>query len=126
MFRHLSSDIIKNDTIIILESFYSVNGNYSVTIYGSNNKHIERYVTQRSIKKGKIHIDSLVLYPNIPDKILEMVQRGDLGEIKKRGDATTITPAATLIINIGVKNIESGRFDFSTLITQDFSTYKDK
>lgn len=121
MFENLSPSIVNNDSIILIESFYNVNGHYSYRIYESNNRQTKRYVAQRSIRNKKIQIDSLVLYPNVPDKILNMVRQGKLDEIKRRGDATTLTPAATLIINIGVKNKEKKKFDFTTLITQEFS-----
>lgn len=97
MIESLSHDIVDNDSIVFIEYFTSVNGNYSVTIYQSNKKRTERYVAKRSIKKVKMYIDSLMLYPNIPDKILDMIRRGNLDEIKKRGDATILPPAATLM-----------------------------
>lgn len=125
LYESLSPAIMQNDTIIFLERFESSLGNYWCTIYESNNKQTRQYVAQKSIRNGIVHIDSLTI-SKVPDKILKMVQRGDLDEVKKRGNATTITPAATLIINIGVKNIKKKKFNFSTLITQEFSTYEDK
>ena len=121
MIETLSPEIIENDTIILMEYFTNVNGNYSCTIYESKNRLTNRYIAQRSMKKNRIYVDSLVSL-NIPDKILGMVLAGDLDEIKIRGDEITITPAATLIINIGVKNKEKKKFDFITLVTQEFST----
>jgi hypothetical protein len=122
MFKSLSPDIMNNDTIILLEYFTSVNGNYVYTIYESNNKSIKKYVAQKSIRDRGVYVDSLKA-SNIPDKILNMVRMGKLDEVKRRGDATTLTPAATLIINVGVKNKKKEKFDFTTLITQSFSTY---
>lgn len=120
MFENLSPSIVNNDTIILLEYFTSVNGNYSCTLYESNTRQAKKYVAQKSIKNRRVYVDSLRVL-NIPDKMLKMVQLGELDEIKRRGNATTLTPAATLIINIGVKNKEKKKFDFRTLVTQSFS-----
>lgn len=125
MLEKLSPDILKNDTIIIIEGFYGFNGHYFVSIHESNNNKNRYYIAKSSIKEGKVHVDSLMLYPNAPNKVLDMVKKGELDEIKKRGDTTTLTPAATLIINIGVNNKETDKFDFTTLITRAFSTYED-
>lgn len=127
IFNKLSSNnnLLKNDTIIFLEYFFDGTGGYHCTIYESKNRIINRYSTQKSIKNKAIHIDSLVV-SKVPDKIFRMVLDGQLDEIEQRGDATTLTPAATLIINIGVKDKEKNKFSFKTLITQEFSTYEKK
>lgn len=121
LYKSLAEDILKNDTIIFLEYFTSSNLNYSYTFYESNTRQAKKYVAQKSVKNGRVHIDSLRM-SNIPDKILKMVQMGKLNEIKRRGDATTLTPAATLIINIAVKDKEKEKYNFTTLVTQEFST----
>jgi hypothetical protein len=121
MIKNLSPEIVKNDTIILLEYFTGVNGNYSYTLYESTTRQVKRYVAQKSIRNRKVYVDSLRI-SNIPDKILKMARMGKLDEIKQRGDATTITPAATLIVNIGIKDREKEKFNFTTLVTQEFST----
>lgn len=78
-----------------------------------------------SIKNGKVFIDSLSNISNVPDKILPIVLKGEFDEIKRRGDASTLTPAAALIINVGVRNGEKRKFDFTTLFTQKFAIYDD-
>ena len=117
LYESLSPSIMHNDTIILLERFDSSLGNYWCTIYESNNKVSRSYITHKNIKNGKIYVDSLSIFI-APDKILKMARQNKLNEIKRRGDSTTITPAATLIINIGIK--EKEKFNFSTLITQEF------
>lgn len=129
MFEKLSPDILHNDTIIIIEGFEDfVHRTYYVRIYESNRGRgrYRYYVARSSIKEGKVYVDSLVLYPypTVPDKIMDMAREGELAEIKRRGDATTLTPAARLIINIGVKNKEKNKFDFTTLTTSEF-VYED-
>lgn len=127
IFNKLSSNnnVLKNDTIIFLEYFFDGTGGYHCTIYESDNRIINRYSAQKSIKNKAIHIDSLVV-SKAPDKILRMILDGQLDEIKQRGDATTLTPAAILIINIGVKDKEKNKFNFKTLVTQEFTTSEKK
>ena len=120
MFENLSPEILSNDTIILLEYFSDIHRTYYYTIYESNDKSIKSYIAATSIKSGKFYVDSLRA-SNIDDKILKMILTNKLNEIKKRGDATTLTPAAILIINIGVKDKEKNKFNFKTLVTQDFN-----
>lgn len=122
MYNNLSPTITQNDSIILLEYFESSLGNYAYTIYESNKSESKTYAIQTSIKSGKVNIDSLVII-DVPDKILEMVRMDDLDEIKRRGEATSKTPSSTLIINIAIKNKEKGKFDITTLITNDFFIY---
>ena len=126
MLSILEPDIVKNDTIIIGESFPDGTGsNYHSWIYESNENELKCYKAIVSYKK-KVFIDSLVRCPCSESTILKMARTGRFDEIKRRGDATTLTPATTLIINIGVKNKEKKKFDFTTLVTQEFSALEDK
>ncbi len=120
MLEKLPSDIIKNDTIIIMEYFPDgTGGSYSATIYESDKKKRTRYGIQKSIKKGKVQIDSL--FPiDLPDPILKLVVANRLDEIKKKGNVTTLTPVTSLIINIGIRNEEKNRFNFEVLYTNKF------
>ena len=120
MFSKLPSNVLKNDTIIFIEYFTDgMSVGYYCTIYQSSDKSVNGYVAKKSIKDKKVHVDSLMIL-NFPDKILTMIREGKLDEIKEKGNMTTITPAAALIINIGVKNEQKMKFDFTTLITQSF------
>ena len=70
MFKKLSSDINKNDTIILIEYFVDVTGKYYYTLYESNDKSIKRYIAMTSIKDNKVHVDSLRVL-DVPDEILK-------------------------------------------------------
>lgn len=121
MLEKLPSNLLENDTIVFMEYFSDgVGVGYYCTIYKSSDKSVERYIAKRSIKENKVCVDSLIVL-DVPDKILEMVHVGKLDEIKKKGDTTTLTPSATLIINIGVKDKKQMKFNFTTLVTQNFS-----
>lgn len=124
MFEKLSPAILKNDTIILMEYFVSIDGFYYCTLYESNDKSIKRYVAETSIKNRKVYVDSLRFLDG-PDEILKLVLKGELDEVQRRGDTAMISPATTLIINIGVKNKETNKIDFTTLVTRRFSTYED-
>ncbi len=124
MLKTLSPSIMHNDTIIILEYFPDGTGSsYSCSIYESRNRTVSIYTTIKSMQKGEIHIDSLALLSNVKDYILPMVINNQLDEVKKRGDATTLTPASTLILNILSKDKAKNRFTIQTLNTQDFNAY---
>lgn len=124
MFEKLSPDIHKNDTIILMEYFVDVIGRYYTTLYESNAKSTKRYVSAISIKNKKVQVDSLRL-SDMSDEILKLVLKGELDEVQKRGDSAMITPTTTLIINIGIKNKATDKFDFTTMVTRAFSTYED-
>ena len=120
MFDSLPTDLLKNDTIILIERFTDIDGHYSYTIYQSRNQSIKWHMASRSVVNGKVVIDSLRVL-DIPDKILEMVRRGELDEIRIRGEKSEITPTTILIINIGIN--DKRKFNFTTLISKVFSTY---
>jgi len=119
MLNTISPNVIENDSIIILEYFSDGVSGYYCTIYESKNKLCRRYFTDRSIKKGAIYIDSLRA-SNVNDEILPMIINGQLDEVKKRGDNSTLTPAASLIINIITKDANKKEFNKKTLVTQKF------
>ena len=119
MFDSLPTDLLKNDTIILIERFTDVNGHYSYTIYQSHNSSVKEQVVSRSVVNGKVVIDSFRVL-NIPDRILEMVRRGEVDKVIEGGNKSALTPPNTIIINIGVRNKERERFNFTTLITREF------
>lgn len=116
MFKKLSPEILNSDTIILLEYFIDSKSNYAVTIYESSNQQRKRYNARKSIKGGRVHVDSLALYPNVPDKHLDLARKGKLEDIIKSMEAETLTPSSILILNIGIKDKEKNKFNFTTLI----------
>lgn len=119
MLSTFSPDVIENDSVIILEYFADGIHGYYCTIYKSKDKFYRCYSAVRSIKKGVIYVDSLEL-SNIEDKILPMIIKGQLGEVKNRGDKTRLTPETKLVINILIKNKDQTDFNINTVITQKF------
>ena len=119
MFKTLPADIMRNDTIIIIEYYTSDNLNYFVSLYQSEDKTIEchRIVFNRYSEK---QITYSLVPTDFPDKIMEMVIRGDIEEVKRRGDNRDWTPVTTLIINIGVKDQKKEKFNFTTIIANNF------
>lgn len=121
MLSKLDYQFVKNDTIIFIESFPDGTGsNYHSWIYGSKENTLECYKAIVSYKKG-VSIDSLVSFSCSKSVILDMVRDGRLDEVKQKGSKSILSPASTLIINIGIKDEKSGKFDFMTLVTQEFS-----
>ena len=121
MLKTFSANVIENDSIIILEYFADGVQGYYCTIYESKDRILKGYYAARTIKNGDIHVDSLKM-SNVRDKILPMVINSQLNEVKKRGDNTTLTPAATLIINILIKNEDKTNFNIETILTQNFNS----
>jgi len=122
MFNSLPADIMQNDTIIILE-YFTGGQSYSFSVYLSKDKSIQRGKTTipPSPKHMKLSLETL----DSTDKILEMVQRGDMDEVLERGDKSAFTPSTALVINIGVRDKDREKFDFTTFITKSFSTWLD-
>ena len=116
MFNSLSADIMQNDTIIILEYLTDGLSRYSFSIYQSKDKSIQRGRTTISPKHMNLSLETL----NGADKILEMVQRGEIDEVLERGDKSAWTPGAILVINIGVRDKDREKFNFTTFITKRF------
>lgn len=121
MYSKLDASIVKNDTIIIVESFPDGTGSsYYSSIYLSNNNSLSCYKASVSYKEH-VSVDSLIHYTCFDSALINMIKEGKFAEIKQRGNSSTITPTSTLIINLGVKNKENGRFKFTTIKTQSFA-----
>ena len=119
MFNSLPADIIQNDKIIILEYFTDGLAHYSFSVYQSNDQ-ATKYFNVLTKRLNKKDIEYSLVKLDIPDKILEMVLRGELDEIKERGCQSALTPGAVLVINIGIRDEERRRFNFTTLVTRKF------
>lgn len=118
MLEKLGDEIVSSDTIIILEEFPDGVGDYNTSIYESNNKTVRSYYAARNPTNLTV-IDSLVCWP-FRSNILAMVVRGEIEEVKYKGDNSTLTPTAHMIINIITKN-KKGKFVTKTILTYDFA-----
>ena len=121
MLAKLSADIMKNDTIIIMERFTATRLSYAVTIYESNKRRISGYRLQRRIQGGQVLADSLVSIDNFHDRILPLVIEGRLDEIKQRASEQIFTPHTDLIISIGIRDKRRNRFNFKVFRTSAFN-----
>lgn len=119
MLSTFSPNVIESDSVIILEYFADGIHGYYCTIYESRDRICKMYSAVVSIKNGAICVDSLER-SNVKDKILPMIINGDLDKVKKKGDKTTLTPAALLIINILTKEGDKPEFNVRTVITRNF------
>ncbi|MDL2291825.1 hypothetical protein LJB80_01585 [Bacteroides sp. OttesenSCG-928-F21] len=114
MFKKIPDDVMKNDSIIILEYYTDGLSRYSCTIYESEDKTERGYTVATSIKDRVVVIDSLRSI-RLKDDILPMVLKGQLQKIVEEGKKTTLTPGGRLIITILRKEENKNKFNIQTV-----------
>lgn len=102
IFKQLSSDIIKSDTIIFLES-KSYNYPYRCSIYFSNDQAVNSYISEypliKNIDKNKWH-----------EKLINATRKGEMNEILNRSNPRKLTAGPYYIITMITRCKEGFRF----------------
>lgn len=98
IFKQLSSDIIKSDTIIFLEN-KTINYPYRCSIYFSNGQTVNSYISEYPLIK---RIDTNKWH----EKLMNATRKGQLEEIIKHSEKRLLTPSTSYIITVITRSKE--------------------